>query len=398
MKNGLTKLFREFFDSERTGGYLLIICTAVSLAIANSPLSSAYAALFKTKIGFDLASISMNYPVYHWINDLLMAVFFLLVGLEIERELYIGELSDIRKALLPIFAAVGGMLVPALIHFSFNAGTDTQSGFGIPMATDIAFAIGMLSLLGNRVPVSIKVFLTALAIIDDLGAIIIIAAFYSKGFSLLYFTLAMGIFAMLLIFNRLKVNSMPLYLVPGLFMWFFMHESGVHATITGVLLAFAIPFRDGSAGSMSYKLQHFLHKPVALIIIPMFALANTGIPITKELIGGLLSDNSAGIMLGLFLGKPLGIFLLSLIAVKAGISSLPGDVKWKHVLGAGMLAGIGFTMSIFISLLAFDDALIVDTSKVAILCGSVMSCIAGMVMLSLAGRASNSKRLQTENS
>ncbi|MBX7042035.1 MAG: Na+/H+ antiporter NhaA [Ignavibacteria bacterium] len=386
MKNGLTKLFREFFDSERTGGYLLIICTAVSLTIANSPLSGAYTSLFKSKIGFDIGAFSMNYPVYHWINDLLMAIFFLLVGLEIERELYIGELSDIRKAMLPIFAAVGGMLVPALIHFSLNAGTETQSGFGIPMATDIAFAIGMLSLLGKRVPVSIKVFLTALAIIDDLGAIIMIAAFYSKGFSLLYFALAMGIFAMLLIFNRLKVNSMPLYLIPGLFMWFFMHESGVHATITGVLLAFAIPFRDGSEGSMSYKLQHFLHKPVALVIIPLFALANTGIPITKELIGGLLSSNPAGIILGLFLGKPLGIFLLSLIAVKTGISSLPPDVKWKHVLGAGMLAGIGFTMSIFISLLAFDNALIVDTSKVAILCASVLSCVTGIIMLSIAGR------------
>lgn len=393
MKNGLTKLFKEFFDSERTGGYLLIICTAVSLTIANSPLSSAYAALFKTKIGFDIASFSMNYPVYHWINDLLMAVFFLLVGLEIERELYIGELSDIRKALLPIFAAVGGMLVPALIHFSFNAGTETQSGFGIPMATDIAFAIGMLSLLGSKVPASIKVFLTALAIIDDLGAIIMIAAFYSQGFSAVYFFLAMGIFVMLLIFNRLGVNKLLLYLIPGIFMWYFMHESGVHATITGVLLAFAIPFRDGSESSISYKLQHFLHKPVALIIIPLFALANTGISITPELLGGLSSGNSIGIILGLFLGKPAGVFLLTFIAVKMGINKLPGDVKWAHILGAGMLAGIGFTMSIFISMLAFDNSLTIDTSKVAILCASALSCIAGIVMLSLAWRYSNHKQI-----
>ncbi len=285
------------------------------------------------------------------------------------------------------------MLVPALIHFSFNAGTETQSGFGIPMATDIAFAIGMLSLLGSKVPASIKVFLTALAIFDDLGAIIMIAAFYSQGFSAVYFFLAMGIFVMLLIFNRLGVNKLLLYLIPGIFMWYFMHESGVHATITGVLLAFAIPFRDGSESSISYKLQHFLHKPVALIIIPLFALANTGISITPELLGGLSSGNSIGIILGLFLGKPAGVFLLTFIAVKMGINKLPGDVKWAHILGAGMLAGIGFTMSIFISMLAFDNSLTIDTSKVAILCASALSCIAGIVMLSLAWRYSNHKQI-----
>jgi NhaA family Na+:H+ antiporter len=386
MRKKLTALFKEFSESERTGGFLLIICTAVSLVIANSFLAESYLALFKTKIGFSLGSVSMNYPVYHWINDLLMAVFFLMVGLEIERELYVGELADFRNALLPILAALGGMIVPALIHFSFNSGTEAQSGFGIPMATDIAFALGMISLLGNRVPVAIKVFLTALAIIDDLGAIIIIAIFYAKGFSLMFFSLAIGIFILLIIFNRIGINNLLLYLIPGVFMWYFMHESGVHATITGVLLAFAIPFRDGSSKSISYKLQHFLHKPVALIIIPLFALANTGIKISPDLLSGLSSNNAIGIITGLFIGKPVGIFLFTLLAVKLGLSSLPAEVSWKQVLGAGMIAGIGFTMSIFIALLAFNEPLIIDTSKVAILCGSILSCIAGLVMLSVAGK------------
>ena len=385
MNNTLTHLYREFFDSERTGGYLLIICTVLSLALANSSVGASYTALFKTTVGFDLGSVRLHYPVYHWINDLLMAVFFLLVGLEIERELYIGELSDLRNALLPIFAAIGGMVIPALIHVSFNAGSATQSGFGIPMATDIAFALGMLSLLGSKVPASLKVFLTALAIIDDLGAIIVIAVFYATGFSLWYFSLSMGIFVLLLLCNRLGVNQLLLYLILGLGMWFFMHESGVHATITGVLLAFAIPFRDGAESSPSYRLQHFLHKPVALCIIPLFALANTGIKITPALIGGLTSENAKGIIAGLCIGKPFGILLFSFLAVQVGWSTLPGDVSWKQILGAGMLAGIGFTMSIFISLLAFNDPLTIDTAKVAILCGSVLSCLTGVTMLFISG-------------
>ena len=386
MRTKLTKLFNEFSESERTGGYLLIVCTIISLILANSAISEAYTSLFKTKIGFSFGPVSMHYPVYHWINDLLMAIFFLMVGLEIEREIYIGELSDLKSALLPIAAAVGGMAVPALIHFSFNGGTETQSGFGIPMATDIAFALGMLSLLGKRVPVAIKVFLTALAIIDDLGAIIMIAIFYAKGFSLIHFSIAIGIFIMLLIFNRLGVNRLSLYLIPGLLMWYFMHESGVHATITGVLLAFAIPFRDGSEKSISYKLQHFLHKPVGLLIIPLFALANTGIVITPDLLGGLTSDNALGIIGGLFIGKPVGIILFTFITIKLGLSKLPESVSKLQVLGAGMIAGIGFTMSIFIALLAFNDQLIIDTSKVAILCGSLLSCIAGMVVLYFSGK------------
>ena len=315
MQNTLTHLYREFFDSERTGGYLLIICTVLSLALANSSVGASYTALFKTTVGFELGSVRLHYPVYHWINDLLMAVFFLLVGLEIERELYIGELSDLRDALLPIFAAIGGMAIPALIHVSFNAGSATQSGFGIPMATDIAFALGMLSLLGSKVPTALKVFLTALAIIDDIGAIIVIAAFYATGFSLWYFSLSMGVFVLLLLCNRLGVNQLWLYLIPGMFLWFFMHESGVHATITGVLLAFAIPFRDGAESSISYRLQHVLHTPVALCIIPLFALANTGIKITPALMGGLTSENSQGIIAGLCSGNRSASFEISQIPV-----------------------------------------------------------------------------------
>ena len=386
MKDKLTVLFKEFFDSERTGGYLLILCTVISLTLANSPFGEQYLSIFKFKFGFSIGSIDMHHPAYHWINDLLMAVFFLLVGLEIERELYIGELSDFRKALIPIFAAVGGMLVPASIHYSLNAGTYAQSGFGIPMATDIAFALGMMSLLGSRVPATLKVFLTALAIIDDLGAIIIIAIFYAKGFSLMYFALAIGVFIILLIMNRAGINKLSLYIIPGILMWFFMHESGVHATITGVLLAFAIPFRDGSEKSVSYKLQHLLHKPVALFIIPLFALANTGIMISPELLGGLTSNNALGIIGGLFIGKPVGIFLFTLLAVKIGLSTLPEGVSWNQILGAGLLAGIGFTMSIFIALLAFNDSLVVDTSKVAILCASLLSGIFGVTTLYLFGK------------
>ncbi len=386
MRTKLTKLFNEFSESERTGGYLLIVCTIVSLIFANSAVSDSYINLFKTKIGFSIGPVSMHYPVYHWINDLLMAVFFLMVGLEIEREIYIGELSDLRSAMMPVIAAVGGMVIPALIHFSLNSGTEAQSGLGIPMATDIAFALGMLSLLGKRVPVAIKVFLTAVAIIDDLGAIIMIAVFYSKGFSLIYFSLAIGIFIMLLIFNRIGINRLSLYLIPGLAMWYFMHESGVHATITGVLLAFAIPFRDGSEKSISYKLQHFLHKPVGLLIIPLFALANTGIKITPDLLGGLTSDNALGIIGGLFIGKPVGILLFTIISIQLGFGKLPGNVSWSQILGAGMIAGIGFTMSIFIALLAFNNELMIDTSKVAILCGSLLSCVAGMLVLYFSGK------------
>jgi NhaA family Na+:H+ antiporter len=382
MKTKLTELFVEFSKSEQASGIILILCTVTSIVIANSYFGKGYSEFWHTKIGFDMGSIALKYSVEHWINDGLMAIFFLLIGLEIERELHVGELSDLKNARLPIFAAVGGMAIPALLHFVFNQGTATQGGIGIPMATDIAFALGVLALLGNKIPISLKVFLTALAIIDDLGAIIIIALFYVGDFSLFYLVLALGIFVGLLILNRLGVQRLSIYLVLGLVMWYLMLQSGVHATLAGVLLAFAIPFGRSDEESPSYKLQHFLHKPVAFIIMPLFALANTGIALAGNWIEDLATSNSLGIFAGLFVGKPLGIALFSLFAVKVGLSQLPNDVSWKHIVGAGFLGGIGFTMSIFIALLAFSDPGIIQSSKVAVLLSSLLAGALGFMILS----------------
>lgn len=379
----LTKLFNHFFHSEKTGGMVLIGCTVLSIVIANSSFGADYLHFWHQSIGFSIGNFDMHHPVEYWVNDGLMAVFFLMIGLEIERELYAGELSSVRNALLPVFAALGGMLTPALFHFILNHGTAEQAGIGIPMATDIAFALGILSLLGNRVPPSLKIFLAALAIIDDLGAIIVIAVFYTKGFSLAYFGMAMGIFGLLLIFNRLKLRNLALYLIPGVVMWYCMLQSGVHATISGILLAFALPFGDGSEKSPSYRLQHFLHMPVAFIILPIFALANTGIVFEAGWQKGFSSRNTLGIMSGLILGKPIGILLFCFAAIKLRISRLPGELNWKHITGAGILAGIGFTMSIFITLLAFDNAATIVNSKIAVLSASVIAGIAGFFFLKM---------------
>jgi Na+:H+ antiporter, NhaA family len=263
-----------------------------------------------------------------------MAVFFLLIGLEVERELYAGELSDIRNALLPICPALGGMIIPALLHLSINIGTASQSGIGIPMATDIAFALGVLSLHGNRVPSSLKVFLTALAIIDDLGAVVIIALFYTQDFSLFYFGISLIIFVILVTLNRLKVSNLMFYLLPGIVMWYCMLKSGVHATTSGILLVFAIPFSKDENLCMSHRLQHFLHRPVAYLILPVFALANTGIVFGPGWYATFAERNTVGILAGLVLGKPLGIFLFSLLAVKTGLSNLPEDLTLRHFIGA----------------------------------------------------------------
>jgi NhaA family Na+:H+ antiporter len=381
MKTKLTKLFMEFFESEQVSGIILILCTVTSIVIANSYFGKDYLDFWYTKIGFEIGGIALKYSLEHCINDGLMAIFFLLIGLEIERELYIGELSDLKNSTLPVIAAIGGMATPALLHFLLNRGTETQAGVGIPMATDIAFALGVLALLGSRVPISLKIFLAALAIIDDLGAIIIIALFYVGDFSLLYLVLALVIFTGLLILNRLGVHRLPLYLILGFFMWYFMLKSGIHATIAGVLLALAIPFARGDEESPSYKLQHFLHKPVAFIIMPLFALANTGIALTGSWIDGLATSNSLGIFIGLFFGKPLGIALFSVLAVKLGLSQLPSDVSWRHIIGAGFLGGIGFTMSIFITLLAFGNPEIIQSSKIGILLGSFVSGTVGFLIL-----------------
>jgi NhaA family Na+:H+ antiporter len=275
------------------------------------------------------------------------------------------------------------MLIPALFHFLLNAGTATQPGFGIPMATDIAFALGILSLLGNKVPLALKVFLAAFAIIDDLGAILVIAVFYTKDFSFGYFGLAMAIWGFLLVLNRLKVHRIFIYIIPGIVLWYCMLQSGVHATITGILLAFALPFGNGDENSCSYRVQHFLHKPVAFIILPVFALANTGVVFIRGWNDQLISRNSLGIMFGLLIGKPIGILLFAYIAVKLKISQLGEDVGWKHILGASILGGIGFTMSIFITLLAFDNGEIVSGSKTAVLLSSLVAGLLGFIYLRL---------------
>jgi Na+:H+ antiporter, NhaA family len=372
----LSKLFTDFVNSEKAGGVVLIICTILSLLLANSSFGESYNHLWH----FSIAGNSIE----HWINDGLMTIFFLLIGLELEREIYKGELSNIKDAMLPVAGALGGMLVPAAIYLLFNYGTLTQSGAGIPMATDIAFALGILALLGNKVPSSLKVFLTALAVIDDLGAILIIAIFYSGGLSWWYLLGALVIWGILFILNRMKVHSLIPYLIGGIAMWYCMLHSGVHATITGVLLAFVIPFGDGGEKTVSYKLQHLLHKPVAFIILPIFALANTAIVINSNWQDILNHHYSIGIAAGLIAGKPLGILLLSFIAVKAGLCKLPADLSWKEIFGVGFLGGIGFTMSIFITLLAFDNADVINNAKLVILISSLIAGLIGFIFLKMA--------------
>lgn len=370
----ISKLYKEFFHSEKTGGLILIACTILSLVLANSGVEEQYLHFWHVKV----AGMSIG----HWINDGLMTLFFLLIGLELEREIYKGELSNFKDALLPIFAAVGGMFIPAAIYTAFNFGTPTQSGIGIPTATDIAFALGILSLLGNRVPTSLKIFLTALAVIDDLGAIIIIAVFYTNTIILSNLLISVGIFVFLIVLNRLRIKNLYVYLVGGVAMWFFMLNSGVHATVTGVLLAFAVPFRKADEKSPSFTLQHYLHTPVAFIVLPIFALANTAIVLSPNIGEALVSNYSLGIALGLIIGKPLGIFLLSFIAVSLKICKLPADLNWKTILGVGFLGGIGFTMSIFITLLAFEADSVINNAKLVILISSLIAGVVGFIFLS----------------
>lgn len=374
----LSNSFNAFFDSEKSSGIVLIICTILSLLIANSSMGADYLALWHSYI----AGMSLE----HWINDGLMAIFFLLIGLELERELYNGELSNFKDALLPIMAAIGGMLAPALIHYSLNANTATQAGIGIPMATDIAFALGVLALLGNRIPNSLKVFLVAFAVMDDLGAAIMIALFYTADLSIWYLLAAIGVWVILIGLNRMRIMSLTPYLIGGAIMWWLTLQSGVHATLAGIALAFAIPFtaiRDDET-SPSHKLEHLIHKPVAYLILPIFALANTGIVVGDNWLNDLSSNNSLGIIAGLTLGKPLGVACLCGIAIAVGICKLPEGIKWQHILGAGMLGGIGFTMSIFITNLAFvGNPEAINAAKMSILLASLVAGIIGFTWLRL---------------
>ena len=369
----LSLIFKDFFNGEKSGGFILIICTVFSLLLANSVFGMAYQNFWHTTL--------FSKPIEFWINDALMSIFFLLIGLEIEREIYIGELSDLKNALLPISAAIGGMFVPALIYFLFNQGTKFQSGIAIPTATDIAFSLGILSLFGSRIPNSLKIFLTALAIVDDLGAIIIIALFYAKDFSISYFGISMLLLGLLVSLNRFKIKFLPIYLSLGIMLWFCFLKSGIHPTIAGVLLAFTIPFDRNNDNSPSNRLEHAINKPVAYFILPLFALANTCILIPTDWLSGLCSSNSLGIVCGLVLGKPIGIVLFSFISVTLGFCALPLGIILRQFVGVAMLAGIGFTMSIFITLLAFSDTEIIIQSKIAILIASLISVIGSIFLL-----------------
>ncbi|WP_128331843.1 Na+/H+ antiporter NhaA [Apibacter sp. HY039] len=389
--SNISKVFLDLFKNEKTAGIVLIICTVFSLIIANSVFQSSYLEFWETPLRIQWGEF--NFLSHHgkpltlaaFINDALMAIFFLMIGLELEKEIYIGELSNPKKALLPVMGALGGMLVPAGIYLYFNYGTDTQSGAGIPMATDIAFALGILSLVGKKVPLALRVFLTALAVIDDLGAIIVIALFYTQDLSLISLSAAAGIWLLLFILNKLKIKLLLPYMVGGIIMWYFMLNSGVHATITGVLLAFVIPFGDGEKNSISNKLQSALHYPVSYVILPVFALANTAVIIEGDLGGIFAQHYSMGIFLGLFAGKPLGIVLFAFIACLLGLCKLPHGINWKQMIGVGFLGGIGFTMSIFITLLAFDPIThqdYINNSKFMILITSLCSALAGYLYLS----------------
>lgn len=375
-KKEKNQLFRQFFESEKAGGLTLIFFTLVSLIVSNSSFGEHYFHFWESSVG--------GMSVEQWVNDALMAVFFLLIGLELKHEFKDGELSSFKTAALPGISAIGGMLVPAAFYIFFNAGQTSEHGFGIPMATDIAFALGILSLLGDRVPLSLKVFLTALAVIDDLGAVLVIAIFYTQTIYWIYLAVALGLFVAMLILNKMKVTNLLIYLPFGIAMWYCMHHSGVHATIAGVLFAFALPsFQKGKAKNPSELLQKWLHYPVPFIILPLFALANTAVLIGDDWQSSFSEPVGLGILIGLVLGKPIGIVLFAFLAVLLKVCALPSGVKWKQLLGAGILGGIGFTMSIFVTILAFDHEKTIASAKFCILISSLVAAILGLVWLYL---------------
>jgi NhaA family Na+:H+ antiporter len=434
MKNDFTKTpiekltypFQEFLHKEASGGILLIICTIIALIWANSPFAESYHHLWHTYLNLDIGGTGLKYSLHHWINDGLMAVFFFVVGLEIKRELLVGELSSLKKASLPIAAALGGMIFPALIYILFNAGTEGSSGWGIPMATDIAFVVGILALLGKRVPLSLKIFILALAIVDDIGAVLVIAIFYTSQTSFISLLIAAGLLILLIIMNRIGVRNLLVYTIVGIALWLAFLKSGVHATVAGVLLAFTIPassrintkkFTDetkylindfNDAGDHGdnvltneerlsivdqienncekiltplQRFEHGLHPWVSFFIMPIFALANAGVSIGSGFLSSVSNPVSVGIILGLFIGKQVGIFVFSYLAVKLKIASKSEDVSWRKIYAAAILGGIGFTMSLFIANLAFGTGDSLDIAKVGILSGSLISGIVGFLIL-----------------
>lgn len=379
-------VFKKFFSSNTSGGVLLFLCVIISLIIANTSFSTNFNEFLQVKLGFENETVQLKYSIKGWIDDGLMAIFFLLVGLEIKRELVEGELSSPKNAILPILAAMGGAIVPAIIYALFNHDQPSHHGWGIPMATDIAFALAIISMLDKRVPPSLKIFLAALAIVDDLLAILVIAIFYSTELHYTYLLYAAAILAVLVAFNRFGVKSVWAYVIPGLFIWYFIHHSGIHATIAGVLVAMTLPTTPDEKESTLEKLEHALANPVNFIIIPLFALVNTNITIHSEMVQGLTTPLGLGIILGLFFGKTIGIYVTTWICVKTKLANLPEMAGWKHMIGVGMLGGIGFTMSIFISMLSFKDPLFIEEAKFAVLIGSLISGAFGYTYLSIIGK------------
>ncbi len=384
MINNITKPFRWFFKLEAASGLVLLFSAIIALVISNSELSNLYFNTLENYLFIGINNFGIKLSVLHWINDALMAIFFFFVTLEIKREFLQGELSNIKQAMLPIIGAVGGMLVPALFYIFINYGnSETIVGWAIPSATDIAFSLGVLSLLGSRVPISLKVFLTALAIIDDLGAIVIIALFYSGDLSIKYLSLMLIAFIILLILNKFNVKKFLPYLIVGLFLWEFTHQSGIHATIAGVLLASTIPHRKKEKDfSLLIKLEHSISPYVAFGIMPLFAFANAGVSLEGLTFTSLLNKVPLGILLGLFIGKQLGVFVFSYISIKLKFAQMPTNSNWINFYAVGVLTGIGFTMSLFVGNLAFVDSMqYMDGVKIGVLSGSLLSTVFGYFLL-----------------
>ena len=382
----ISKPFRWFFQLEAASGLVLLFAAIIALIISNSTLSNLYFDTLNKYLFIGINNFGLKLSVLHWINDALMAIFFFFVTLEIKREFLQGELSNIKQALLPIIAAVGGMLIPALVYVFINLGdSETLNGWAIPSATDIAFSLGVLSLLGKRVPLSLKVFLTALAIIDDLGAILIIAIFYSGDLNIKYLSLMLLAFILLLVINKFNIKKFLPYLIVGIFLWDFTHNSGIHATIAGVLLAMTIPHRKKEKDfSLLIKIEHAISPYVAFGIMPLFAFANAGVSLDGLTFSSLLNKVPLGIVLGLFLGKQLGVFVFSYISIKLKIAQMPNNSNWFNFYGVGVLTGIGFTMSLFVGNLAFvDNMQYMDGVKIGVLTGSLLSTLVGYFLILL---------------
>jgi len=385
----LSSPFKWFFKLEAASGLILLISAILALIISNSSISSLYFETLDKYIFIGLNNFGLKLSILHWINDVLMAIFFFFVTLEIKREFIQGELSNIKQAILPIIAAVGGMLIPALIYIFINFGNiETLNGWAIPSATDIAFSLGVLSLLGSRVPISLKVFLTALAIIDDLGAIVIIAFFYSGDLNIFYLSMMLLSFIALLTLNKFGFKMFFPYLIIGILLWYFTHESGIHATISGVLLACAIPHRKKEKDfSLLVKLEHGISPYVAFGIMPLFAFANAGVSLEEISFSSLLLPVPLGILLGLFIGKQLGVFIFSYISIKLGFAQMPNNSNWVSLYGVGILTGIGFTMSLFVGNLAFiENSQYIDDVKLGVLSGSLLSTLLGYFLILFTSR------------